>query len=168
MNLIYLCGFMGCGKTTVGRAAACLVPGAGFLDLDDRIVEREGLSIPEIFSQKGEASFRDAETTALLETSDLRGPAVIATGGGALISERNVSICRSKGRIAFLDVPFEICYQRIRSDPNRPVAAREKSALRELYEKRRSIYLRHCDILVEDGTIDERAEQIAALLRKEL
>ena len=122
MNHIFLCGFMGSGKTTVGRAAAQLA-GADFIDLDEAIVAHSGRTIPEIFNEHGEAYFRELETAVLAEAAFSQNPSVVATGGGALISPTNAELCRKHGSIVFLDVPFEVCYSRIYSDPNRPIAA---------------------------------------------
>ena len=81
---VYLCGFMGCGKTTVGRVLADLL-GTAYADMDAYIEKSEKMSIPQIFSDKGEEYFRDAETRAVEEMGKNGG--VIACGGGAMLRE---------------------------------------------------------------------------------
>ena len=146
MRAIYLCGFMGCGKSTVGRAVAKLT-GRELTDLDQYIEEREGLSIPEIFERYGEEHFRDLETRALRDLGEQGG--VIATGGGALLRDENAAICRQNGKIFFIDTPFELCYARIKDDPHRPIAASStESQLRDRFDQRRPIYKANSDSVV--------------------
>lgn len=167
MKHIFLCGFMGSGKTTVGRLAAKFA-GAAFLDLDDAIVKRAGRPIPEIFSKYGEGYFRELETAVLAESAFSPCSSVVATGGGALIRPENAGLCRKHGLVVFLDVPFDICYSRISNDSNRPIAAaRSKEELVRLYEERSGLYRAHSDILLPDASLEERAGQIAKLLQKQ-
>lgn len=167
MNHIFLCGFMGSGKTTVGRAAAQLA-GADFIDLDEAIVAHSGRTIPEIFNEHGEAYFRELETAVLAEAAFSQNPSVVATGGGALISPTNAELCRKRGSIVFLDVPFEVCYSRIYSDPNRPIAAsRSREELLALYRTRSGLYLANATIVLPDGSLEERAAKVAAFLHRQ-
>ncbi|MBR6336280.1 MAG: shikimate kinase, partial [Ruminococcus sp.] len=115
---IFLCGFMGCGKTTVGRIVA-KVSGRAFIDLDEYIEEAAGITIPEIFERYGEPHFRALETEALGLLSE--SYSVIATGGGALLSAQNSCIASKNGLVVFIDTPFEMCYDRICDDPHRPI-----------------------------------------------
>ena len=108
MNHVFLCGFMGCGKTTVGRAAARLA-GVSFIDLDKVIAAQAGKTIPEIFAEDGEACFRELEASLLAEEAASARPSIVATGGGALVSPSNAALCRKHGSVVFLDVPFEVC-----------------------------------------------------------
>lgn len=136
---IYLCGFMGCGKSTSGKLLAAKT-GLRFTDLDDYIQEKEGMSIPEIFSQKGEPYFRAAEAEAVKELSAENS--VIACGGGTILNENSAKIARENGTVIFLDIPFEVCYDRIKDDTNRPLVANNtKEQLREIFDKRHDIYL---------------------------
>lgn len=116
---VYLCGFMGCGKSTIGRLLAKKL-GREFVDLDDYIVQREGMSIPQIFEQRGENYFREVEAVALSELSAAAG--VVATGGGTLLKKENGDCAKSMGTVVFIDAPFDICYERIKGDKNRPIA----------------------------------------------
>ena len=138
---IYLCGFMGCGKTTIGRRLAKML-GKDFTDLDNYIKDREGMEISEIFEKHGEQYFRKAETKALEELSQKSG--VIATGGGALLSDENGRIAKDAGVVFFIDTPFEMCYVRIRNDVTRPIAYNStKEELRARFEQRRPKYIKN-------------------------
>lgn len=146
---VYLCGFMGCGKSTVGKLLAKKL-GRDFIDLDSFIEENEGMSIPEIFEQKGEDYFRRKETLALSQLPPSVG--VVATGGGALLKPENAEIARAHGTVVFIDAPFKLCYERIKNDPHRPIAANStKDELLERFNMRRPLYLAHSDITA-DGT----------------
>ena len=113
MNNIVLCGFMGCGKTTVGRNLARKA-GRKFIDMDLYIEEKAGMKISEIFEKFGESRFRDMEHEACLELADTEG-LVIASGGGAFTFQRNIDAFRGKDKIVLLDVPLDIIKQRLRT-----------------------------------------------------
>ena len=117
---VFLCGFMGCGKTTVGKKLA-EISGRGYCDTDELIVKRAGMPIPDIFKKYGEPYFRKLETDIIKELCDFNG--IAACGGGAMLSDINSGIARENGIVVFLDVPFKTCFYRISGDSNRPVAA---------------------------------------------
>ncbi|MDE6148922.1 MAG: shikimate kinase [Ruminococcus sp.] len=138
---IYLCGFMGCGKSTVGKQLAKKL-GKKYTDLDFYIVKQEGMKIPEIFEKYGEAYFRKSETKGLMELSETGG--VIATGGGALLSEENGETAKKSGLVIFIDTSFDTCYERIKGDKNRPIAYNStKEQLKERFDYRRPLYLKN-------------------------
>ena len=138
---VYLCGFMGCGKSTIGRLLAKK------LGLDDYIVQREGMSIPQIFEQRGENYFREVETMALSELSAAAG--VVATGGGTLLKKENGDRAKSMGTVVFIDAPFDICYERIKGDKNRPIAYNStREQLLDRYEQRKLLYKKNSDFSV--------------------
>lgn len=137
---IFLCGFMGCGKSTIGVKLANTLD-VPFTDMDAYIEEQAGKSIPEIFEQDGEEHFRDLETQAVRELAACEG--VIACGGGAMLRDINAKIAADNGIVLFLDVPFRTCYQRI-ANTDRPIVRRStRQELYQLYRKRRGIYKRH-------------------------
>ena len=130
---------MGSGKTTAGQILAkkLAVP---FIDLDEYIISREELSIPELFRKYSEQGFRDREHKAVLEVSRMQG-VVISAGGGAMMFSRNSLPLGRTGEIVFLDVGFEECYRRI-AESNRPlVKSSSREQLFQLHETRRECYL---------------------------
>lgn len=163
---VFLCGFMGCGKSTVGKLAAKKM-GCGFTDTDDLIVRTLEMTIPEIFEKKGEPFFRQTEAEIV---KSLCGKTIVAAcGGGAMLNPDTAKAAADSGSaVVFLDVPFETCYERIKDDTNRPiVVSSTKEELRELFNKRREVYLRHSTVRIEcDGSPVENADKIAEILRK--
>ncbi len=150
---IYLCGFMGCGKTTIGKLLAKEFD-YSFIDLDEYIAEKTGKSISEIFEQHGEQYFRNLETTSISELTN--NNLVISTGGGALVSISNATKAKHHGRIIFINTSFNICYNRISGDENRPLAkSKSKAELYDLYKKRIPYYITHCDHEVDGNNSRE-------------
>ena len=142
MNNIVIVGFMGTGKTTYGKKLA-IQKNMPFIDTDDLIVERTGLSIPEIFSQKGEEWFRAIEAQichSLLKYENT----IIATGGGIILSESNRNILRQLGEIVYLEASVDEIYTRISNDTEvtRPLLKTQnpKESIRKLLEARRPLY----------------------------
>jgi shikimate kinase len=134
---IYLVGFMGCGKSTVGRALADEL-GWSFFDLDDEIEGDSGSSISEIFDRDGEEIFRTLEASALakrVKAVQSGRPQVIALGGGALMSDKNFELISNHGVMVWLDTPFEVIEKRVAGESHRPLA-RDPKKLRELFEIR--------------------------------
>ena len=166
---IFLVGFMGSGKSTVGRVLADEL-GWGFADLDEDIEKREGMSISQIFGTRGEAGFRQAETAALRERvrSVERGqPCVIALGGGAFLSEENFQMVTNNGISVWLDCPFSTVERRLagqHAEYNHRPLARDPEKLRELFAVRREGYGRadYC-IAVENDDAPETCAKILAL-----
>lgn len=120
---IVLVGFMGTGKTTVGKILASALDMV-FLDMDDIIVEREKRTIPEIFAQSGEHYFRSLERTIAKELSAKQG-LVIATGGGIVLDQDNIRDFDRTGLVACLSATPEKILERVEADTNRPLLAGE-------------------------------------------
>ncbi len=143
---IYLCGFMGCGKSTIGKLLAKKL-GKEFIDLDEYIEKLEGMKISEIFDKKGEAYFRQRESEALSSLPASTG--VVATGGGTLLKKENGDIAKSVGTSVYIDTPFEVCYERIKGDESRPIAySSTKEQLLERYNQRKPLYIENSDFSV--------------------
>lgn len=161
MSSIYLCGFMGCGKSHIGRMVARFMK-REFTDLDRVIVEREGMSIPDIFAQYGEPHFRELEAKYIRELSD---GYVIATGGGALINDNTADFARQSGLSVYINTSFENCYRRIKDDTNRPLVVNNTpEQLHELYDTRAAIYRRNSMCMVNGNAKDTViAEEIIKL-----
>ncbi len=157
---LFLCGFMGCGKSTAGKLAAKKL-GCAYYDTDELIEKNEGMTIPDIFAQKGEPYFRkiEAETVKSLCGKN----AVVSCGGGAMLNDDTAHYASQHGKVLFLDVPFEVCYERIKDDPHRPIAASStKDELLERFNARHGIYLKNSSESIDcTGTPVENAALIA-------
>lgn len=162
---VFLCGFMGCGKTTAGKLAAKKL-GCKYADTDEMIVERENRTIPEIFAESGEPYFRAVEAETVKSMCGKN--AVVSCGGGALLNDDTAAAARKNGIVIFLDVPFEVCYERIKNDSNRPIAASSnKDELLERFSKRHDIYTKNSDVTIDcSGTPMQNAELIAAAVKR--
>jgi shikimate kinase len=149
MNNVILCGFMGCGKSTVGRNIARKT-GRRFIDMDRYIEQKAGMRVSEIFAAQGEDGFRELEHEACRELADMRG-VIIASGGGALTFERNVEVFKENDTIVLLDVDLETIKYRLRNDKKRPLLQRpdKDEVMKELYEKRLPLYKAAADITVK-------------------
>ena len=135
---VFLVGFMGCGKSTVGRALAERT-GAPFLDCDAEIERREGRSIADLLGDRGERWFREREWSLLREIGVCTG--IVATGGGMFASARPRRWMKSTGWTVWLDVPLDLCRQRIGVGAGRPLwDDSDRVALRALFERRRAAY----------------------------
>lgn len=137
-KLIYLVGFMGAGKSSVGAILAQHM-GWPFVDLDTVIEAGQGATIRQIFEQAGEPFFRQIEHAALVEVAR-KAPAVIALGGGTFVQSSNFElICRTRGAVIWLDCPVEELWQRCSSMDNRPLF-RDRESFFKLYEQRLPYY----------------------------
>ncbi|MBT3191684.1 MAG: shikimate kinase [Verrucomicrobia bacterium] len=116
---IVLFGFMGTGKTRIGKEAAARL-GLVFVDMDDVIVERAGKPIPEIFADDGEAHFRSIERQAVIDLSAQPG-CVIATGGGVVLNSDNIRDFSQDGLVVCLSATPEVILARVEHDTNRPL-----------------------------------------------
>jgi len=138
---LYLVGFMGSGKTTIGRHLAHRL-GWSFFDLDDEIEAAEKTTIAELFDTRGELEFRFIESEMLRQhvRSIERGrPAVLALGGGAFVEAANRDLVLQNGIAIWLDCPFDRVQRRVGDAPVRPLA-RDPQRFAALYESRRAIY----------------------------
>jgi shikimate kinase len=162
---IFLVGFMGSGKSTIGRTLAEEL-GWGFADLDEDIETREGMPISQIFDTCGEAEFRRAETAALRErVRAVEGgrPWVVALGGGAFLNEENFEMVSNNGVTVWLDCSFSTVERRLAGYGHRPLA-RDPEKLRELFAVRRPHYERadYC-VVVENDDAHVTTAKILAL-----
>ncbi len=159
---IYLVGFMGSGKTTVGRILADRL-GWEFVDLDAEIEAEQKTSIAEIFDQCGEEHFREVETAAIRKRVHMvraGQPMVIALGGGAFLREENFDLLEDHGVTVWLDCPLELARKRVASGADRPLA-RDPEAFARLYAARRTGYAR-ADYRIEVCS-DDPDEAVAAV-----
>jgi shikimate kinase len=140
---IYLVGFMGSGKTTIGRLLADRL-GWQFVDLDAEVEAGAGMPIARIFETRGEPEFRRLEHEALrghVQQVERGRPAILALGGGAFIEQANFALCENNGISIWLDVSLELAKRRVRACGERPLA-RDARRFAELYAARRAGYAR--------------------------
>lgn len=157
-SIIYLVGFMGSGKTSVGQRLAKML-GWRFVDLDQAIEEREGKPIRDIFRDSGEPYFREIERKELAQAGS-RKEAVIALGGGAFCNDRNRQTVQESGISVWLDAPLDVLYARCAGQDTRPLlSTREK--MESLLEFRRPLYAK-ADLQIDAGerAIDSIVEEI--------
>jgi len=156
-NLVFLIGFMGSGKTTVGRLLAEKM-GTAFYDTDSLIEGKARMKIPEIFQKKGESYFRVLERKILNEIIENRSgsPAVISTGGGMPCFGDNLSLMKEGGIVVYLKVPVSDIIKRIDDADKRPVFKRQLKGdlfrnVEELLKAREPYYL-SSDIIVDNSS----------------
>ncbi len=134
---VALVGFMGSGKSTIGRLLASRL-GYSFVDLDAVIEAESGRSIRELFAEEGEPAFRARESAALASLAGRRS-LVLAAGGGAPITEQNRPFFRAAATF-FLEITFEEFLERTARSKKRPLRRRSIEELKALYERRRPVY----------------------------
>jgi shikimate kinase len=160
---IYLVGFMGSGKSTVGRHLARRL-GWSFFDLDDEIEAAEKTTIAQIFETRGEAEFRRIESEMLSQhvRSIERGhPAVVALGGGAFLAAPNRELASDHGVTVWLDCDFDRIARRVAQADHRPLA-RNPAKLAALFDERRDTY-RLADVHIPVETDEPEAVAVAIL-----
>jgi shikimate kinase len=134
---LYLVGFMGAGKTTVARALSRRL-GWRAEDVDERIEAREGRRVSDIFAQRGEPYFRDAERAVLKDLLPQR-QVIVATGGGTFVEADNRAVMLADGAVAWLDVPLARVIERVPRDGRRPLAA-DRTQMEQLLQRRQLAY----------------------------
>ena len=166
MNII-LTGFMGTGKSLVGKKLAKGLK-MSYLDTDKLIEEREAAKICWIFQEKGEDYFRRVETEIIKEVSSFDN-CVISTGGGAILKKENLAALKRKGVIICLSAHPEVILKRTSESQNRPLLKSKdpKSAVEDLLKTRRSFYEK-ADFEVDTSELatSEVVERIEDFLRK--
>lgn len=160
---IAVCGFMGCGKTTVGLELSKIL-GIRFVDTDELIEKEEGRSISQIFAENGEAHFRDLEFEMCKKVAKMEN-VVISTGGGAMTFSRNVEAIKQGSTVLFIDVPFDVICKRIKDTSTRPLFQNRENA-KKLYDERKEKYARAADIVVDGNkSVLELSNEIAMMFK---
>lgn len=171
MRAVVLIGFMGAGKTTIGKALS-KKNRIAFVDTDQKIVEKAGMTIPEIFAAQGEEAFRQIESQVLKDLLLLSGRAVISTGGGLPLREENRRLLQRMGSVVYLKISPETVLNRLKGDNTRPLlqgpGGRERVG--ELLEAREPFYREAADfILKADGkTVEQIVEEAEERLGEQL
>lgn len=161
-NIITLTGFMGCGKSFVGRILSREL-GFNLVDSDAEIERRHQKSIAQIMREVGEQGFRKIETDVLTELLKLDFT-VISSGGGAIMN--NSQLLQNGSVVVFLDTDFEICYDRIKNDANRPlVYKKSKDEVLALYDSRINFYKDNCHLTVKNENCAESIKKIKEFLK---
>ncbi len=163
MKNIVLTGFMGAGKSVVGRRLAKRL-GLKVIDTDDVIEEDSGMKISDIFTRFGEAHFRELESEAVRKVSSLENH-VIITGGGVVLKAENIENLRKKGKVVYLRASPEVIYKRVKDKTHRPLLQVPDSLekIRELLENRAQFYA-SCDI--ELDTTNLSVEEVVSEIMK--
>jgi shikimate kinase len=165
-----LYGFMGVGKTVVGRALSEMT-GMAFVDLDEEIVERTGKNISEIFDEGGEEAFREIERTVTQEIA-ARDEQVIACGGGTILDADNLSSLKHNSKLVLLTAKPEIILKRIEAEGDvRPLLNGEDKLqrIRSLLEARNSAYTQASELILDTSgmTPEQVAEKILESIRED-
>jgi shikimate kinase len=165
MNLVFI-GFMGVGKTSVGRAVAERL-GRPFVDTDASIEHVLAMSVAEIFEKHGEALFRKVEKSVVEEVARQKG-CVIATGGGVVLDRENVDRLQRHGLLIHLTLSPETIYHRIGYRSDRPLLRAENPwhALTSLFHSRERLYRACCDLTIDRNglSVEETMEKVLALV----
>jgi shikimate kinase len=165
---IILIGFMGAGKTSVGRLIATRL-GFQFIDTDAVIVERAGMEISEIFKRDGEAHFRDLETSAL-ESMGFLNRCVISTGGGIVLREGNRGLLHQLGFVALLTATEDVIFERVSRNTKRPLlhTPNPRETVAEMLAARQPQYEATAQLIVDTTNLnhDQAADRIIAEARK--
>ena len=167
MNNIYLCGFMGCGKSLTAKFISKKLK-LNLIDTDIQIEKAKNMNILEIFQKHGESYFRHLETEILKDLQKVRN-SVISTGGGMFANNvENAKLARSNGMIVFLETPFEICWNRIKNS-NRPlILGNDINNVKRLYIKRQKIYRRVANVsIINDNSSTVCANEVVRLIQNE-
>jgi shikimate kinase len=165
---IFLTGFMGSGKTSVGRVLARRL-GCPFVDLDQVIVDTAGCSIKDIFAAQGEPAFRELESQALQKVAQ-GDPCIVSTGGGVVLATANRAVMRSCGSIVNLTASVEAIAARLSGDSERPLLQGDPSfeRVRTMMELREPCYA-DADLRIDtsDKLVAAVAEEIIKNVRGE-
>lgn len=163
---IYLTGFMGTGKSMILN---CLHEVCGFdkIEMDEQIVQEQGMSIPEIFEKKGEEYFRNLETELVKKISAMDN-IVVSCGGGTVMRQCNVDEMKKNGTIVLLTAEPETVYERVKGSHNRPLLEKNMNPeyIKELMAARRPKYEATADFVIK--TDNRTAEEICLEINKRL
>ena len=165
-DAIVLIGFMGAGKSSIGRTLARMT-GRPRFDTDEMVAARFSLTISEIFKTHGEEKFREAETAALRELSEKSG-AVVVTGGGIVLRPENLELLRALGTVVHLRADEETLFRRISRRDSRPLLRTEnpRATVGELLRVRLPVYQEVADVDVDTSNLTH--EQVAKRILKKI
>ena len=163
-NIIVLCGFMGCGKTTIGKMLANSL-GYQFADTDEMLIAETGKTIAQIFADSGESHFRDLEHQIVQKAAAL-SRCVVSTGGGVMTFERNARLLARHAAVIHIHRSFDDCYDAIRRRSNRPLSgSKSREELLRLYQSRFAAYEKHAHYTLENNA---SVEELVARLNQRI
>ena len=150
MANVILIGYMGCGKTTIGRKLSYRLR-KPFLDTDKQIELKQKCTITEIFENQGEAAFRDMETAYLKSLLNESSEYVIAVGGGLPIREENRKLLKELGTCFYLKASADTIYERLKNDTTRPLlqCKNPREKIQQMIESRKVAYETCADVIME-------------------
>lgn len=169
MKNIVLIGFMACGKSSVGKRLSQAMD-MEFLDTDNLIEQKEGITISDIFATQGEAAFRAMETECLKDLLGRSGSSfVLSVGGGLPIREENRRLLSQIGTVVYLKVSPETVFNRVRNDKTRPLlqASNPRGRIMDLMSARKRFYEESADVIIEadDKSFDTIIEEIKEMCK---
>jgi len=161
---IYLIGFMGSGKSTIGKILSEKL-NMKFVDLDKEIEKQEKMSIPEIFKEKGEKYFRNIEKN-ILEKMSKKSNLIVSTGGGVGADIDNLEKMKKTGTVIWLDVSLDEVFKRCEKDEKRPLLDQPYYKIKKLYNERKNIYSKaDITVKVDNKSPDEISNEIMGKLK---
>ena len=166
MKNIVLMGFMGAGKTTIGKKLAKAL-GYEFIDTDEWIEKEQGRKISDIFAEDGEAAFRDMETDLLKHLQESKEKFVLSIGGGMPVREENRALLRNLGIVIYLKTSKEEIIRRVSGDKNRPLlqGGDLEEKVTNLMNAREQIYVEtaHAEVITDRKNPSEVVENIMSI-----
>ena len=159
---IFLIGFMGAGKSTISKALSKKL-NMDIVEMDQRIVEEQGMTINEIFEKFGESRFRDIESQLILDLGNTKA-AIVSCGGGVVVRQENSQYMKKSGKVVFLTATPETIFERVRYSKERPILNGNMNVefIADLMAKRLPLYEAAADFIIHtDGkTAAEIADEI--------
>ena len=171
LNLFYLIGFMGTGKSSVGISLANYL-GYSYLDMDKMIEDKQKCTINDIFANQGEPVFRQIESELLSHLSETRKKSIISTGGGVILREHNIAVMRESGAIILLTAEPETIIERLAGDHSRPLLQGDDKVAKvtALLGSRKEKYMQAADVIVktDDRSIDNIVSEVIEKLKEKI
>ena len=164
---IFLIGFMGSGKSTIAKQLKKELD-MELVEMDQRIVDEQGMSINDIFAQKGEEAFRDIESQLVVDLGNQEA-SIISCGGGVVIRPQNVENMKKSGKIVFLTATPETILERVKGGTDRPLLNGNMNVpyIKEMMDKRRDFYEGAADIKIstDNKSVKEISDEIIEALK---
>lgn len=157
-NNIILIGYMGCGKTSLGKKLS-YKERIALLDTDKMIEQKQGMTVSEIFDEKGEGAFRVMETECLKEIMGYSEKYVISVGGGLPVKEENRELLKELGSVVYLRAKPDTIYERLKNDTSRPLLRGDdpKGKIESMIKQRGPVYELAADCIVD---VDEKGYEV--------